>query len=87
MMICLKANIPNQLVKVNDELKAIYHSENSICIWIFKTRNERDKFMDETVGMKKNERENHFINIYKKKPQLKVEVQSVRVKGLEPPSR
>ncbi len=71
-MICLKANIPKQLLKVNDELKAIYHSENSICIWIFKTRNERDKFMDETVGMKKNERENHFINIYKKNPNLKL---------------
>ena len=27
--------------KIDDELKAIYHSNDSVCMWVFKTRNDR----------------------------------------------
>ena len=47
-MICIKTKIPDEICKIDDELKAIYHSHDSICIWVFKTRNDRNKFMDET---------------------------------------
>jgi len=64
-MICIKTEIPTEICKINDELKAIYHSKDSICIWIFKTVSERNKFMDETIGMLKEERDNHYMNNYK----------------------
>ena len=53
-MICIKADIPEEICKINDELKAIYHSKESVCIWIFKTVLERNSFMKETAGMNKN---------------------------------
>ena len=36
-MICIKANIPEELSKIDDELKAIYHTV-TLCFFIFKTR-------------------------------------------------
>jgi hypothetical protein len=59
-VICIKTKIPQNICEIDDELKAIYHSSDTVCIWVFKTRDERNKFMDETVGMKKEERETHF---------------------------
>ena len=56
-MICIKAEIPQQIFEINDELKAIYHSKDSICIWIFKTKKDRNIFIEKTEGMLKNERE------------------------------
>ena len=35
-MICVKADIPKELSDINDELKAIYHSEDTVCFFIFK---------------------------------------------------
>ena len=64
-MICIKTNIPKDICEIDDELKAIYHSRDTICIWVFKTRIERNKFMDETIGMLKKEREDHYILNYK----------------------
>ncbi len=64
-MICIKTKIPKEICEIDDELKAIYHSLDSICIWVFKTRNDRNKFLDETIGMLKKERENHYISNYK----------------------
>ena len=52
-MICIKVNIPQELCEIDDELKAIYHSKNTICFFIFKTRDERNEFMEKTQGMKK----------------------------------
>ena len=52
-MICIKTNIPEEICKIDDELKAIYHSKDTVCIWVFRTREDRNKFMDETVGFKK----------------------------------
>ena len=63
-MICLEIEIPKDVCDIDDELKAIYHSEDCFCIWIFKTREDRNRFMDETVGMLKQEREEHFSSFY-----------------------
>mgnify|MGYP000017338537 FL=1 len=63
-MICIKVDIPEEICKINDELKAIYHSKESVCIWIFKTVLERNSFMKETVGMNKKQRETHFNTFY-----------------------
>ena len=63
-MYCIQANIPNSLCKIDDELKAIYHSKNSICIWVFDSRKDRNNFVDETAGMLKAERESHFEKYY-----------------------
>ena len=64
-MICIKTKIPDEICKIDDELKAIYHSHDSICIWVFKTRNDRNKFMDETIGMIKKDRGNYYILNFK----------------------
>ena len=64
-MICIKAKIPEEIYNIYDELKAIYHIKDTVCIWFFKTREDRNKFMDETIGMKKDDRQNHFDNFYK----------------------
>ena len=59
-MYCLKIDIPEEICKIDDELKAIYHSRDTVCIWVFKTRDDRNNFMDETKGMMKADRENHY---------------------------
>jgi len=64
-MICIKAHIPKEVCEIDDELKAIYHSTDSICIWVFQSRSERNKFMYESIGMLKTEREDHYISNYK----------------------
>jgi hypothetical protein len=56
-MICIKANIPEELSQIDDELKAIYHSNDTVCFFIFKTREQRNDFIERTKGMKKLERE------------------------------
>jgi hypothetical protein len=56
-MICIKANIPKELSDIDDELKAIYHSKNTVCFFIFKNREQRNEFVERTIGMAKVERE------------------------------
>ena len=63
-MICIKTVIPQEIYDIDDELKAIYHSKDAVCIWVFKTREDRNRFMDETAGMQKDEREEHFESFY-----------------------
>ncbi|MAY68998.1 MAG: hypothetical protein EVB03_10230 [SAR92 clade bacterium] len=63
-MICINAEIPADICDIDDELKAIYHSRDTVCIWVFKTRQDRNNFMDKTAGMKKNERENYYLEFY-----------------------
>ncbi|KRO86747.1 MAG: hypothetical protein ABR90_05555 [Cryomorphaceae bacterium BACL29 MAG-121220-bin8] len=63
-MICFKTEIPKEICNIDDELKAIYHSENSICIWIFNNKSQRNKFMENTNGMLKTEREDYYIKHY-----------------------
>ena len=57
---CMKTEIPEEICNIDDELKAIYHSNDCVCIWVFKNREDRNRFMDETVGMLKEEREEYF---------------------------
>ncbi|MBS00010.1 MAG: hypothetical protein CMG37_01105 [Candidatus Marinimicrobia bacterium] len=64
-MICIKTQIPKEICDIDDELKAIYHSKDTICIWVFNNRVDRNRFMDETIGMIKDQRENHFESFYK----------------------
>ena len=64
-MIWIKVEIPEEICEVDDELKAIYHSRDTVCIWIFKTRTERNRFMDETIGMMKEETENHYETFFR----------------------
>ena len=52
-MICIKTQIPEEICDIDDELKAIYHSQDTVCIWVFSSREDRNNFLDETVGMKK----------------------------------
>ena len=63
-MICIKAEISEEICNIDDELKAIYHSKNSICIWVFQSRKDRNIFLDETIGMLKEQREKHFESKY-----------------------
>ena len=56
-MICIKAEIPKELNDINDELKAIYHSKDTVCFYIFKTRELRNEFIEKTKGMNKESRE------------------------------
>ena len=56
-MICIKTNIPKKLNNIDDELKAIYHSKDTVCFYIFKNREDRNKFLDKTERMKKIDRE------------------------------
>ena len=56
-MICIAANIPKELNVIDDELKAIYHSKDTVCFYIFKNRNQRNEFIEKTKGISKNDRE------------------------------
>ncbi|MBQ82436.1 MAG: hypothetical protein VX720_06165 [Pseudomonadota bacterium] len=59
-MICIKTEIPEEICKIDDELKAIYHSKDSVCIWVFKSKDDRNRFMEETIGMLKDERQEYY---------------------------
>ena len=59
-MICIKAEIPKKLNDIEDELKAIYHSNDSICVWVFSSRLDRNNFVDNTVGMSKSQRSKYY---------------------------
>ena len=63
-MYCIQTEIPQEICEIDDELKAIYHSKNSVCIWVFKKREDRNRFLDETAGMLKDDRENHYETFY-----------------------
>jgi hypothetical protein len=56
-MICIEAEIPKELNDIDDELKAIYHSKDTVCFYIFKTRELRNEFIEKTKGMDKDSRE------------------------------
>ena len=61
-MICIKVDIPEILNEIDDECKAIYHSKDSVCFFLFKTRELRNAFVEETKGMMKDER----MTVYEK---------------------
>lgn len=61
-MVCIYVDIPEELNAIDDECKAIYHSKNSVCFFIFKTREFRNAFVEETQGMVKDDR----MKVYEK---------------------
>ena len=63
-MYCIQVDIPQSICDIDDELKAIYHSKDTVCIWVFKTREARNRFMEETAGMIKSEREGYYLKHY-----------------------
>ena len=63
-MFCIKAEIPQEICDIDDKLKAIYHSKDSVCIWVFMKGEDRNRFVDETAGMMKDERQRHFEIFY-----------------------
>ena len=56
-MICIKADIPKELNEIDDELKAIYNSKDTVCFYIFKTREKCNDFIVRTKEITKVERE------------------------------
>ena len=56
-MICIKTDIPKELNDIDDEFKAIYHSKDTVCFFVFKNREQRNEFVERTKGMTKVERE------------------------------
>ena len=56
-MIYIKVDIPKELNNIDDELKAIYHSKNTVCFFIFKNRERHNEFVERTKEMLKVERE------------------------------
>ena len=63
-MYCIKAEIPQHLCAMDDELKAIYHSSDSVCIWVLTTRDARNGFVDETTEMAKRQRGQHYADFF-----------------------
>ena len=59
-MICIKTEIPKELNDIDDKLKAIYHSKDTVCFYIFKTRELRNEFIEKTKDMNKADRENIY---------------------------
>jgi len=52
-MYSIKVDMPRFSCHIDDELKAIYHSKDTVCIWVFKTKVDRNRFVDETARMVK----------------------------------
>ena len=63
-MYCIRVDIPQSLCEIDDELKAIYHGKDTVCIWVFKTKDERNEFVNKTAGMLKAEREDYYKKYY-----------------------
>ena len=63
-MYCIQVDMPQNICDIDDELKAIYHSKDTVCIWVFKTRDDRNRFVEKTVGMMKSDRENYYERYY-----------------------
>ena len=46
-MICIKANIPEELSQIDDELKAIYHSSDTVFFLYLKHENKEIILLNE----------------------------------------
>jgi hypothetical protein len=63
-MYCIPVDMPHSLCSIDDALKAICHSKDSVCIWVFGSREYRNNFVDKTAGMLKAERESYYEKHY-----------------------
>ena len=61
-MYCIKTEIPQEICDIDDELKAIYHSKDTVCFYIFKSRDLKNEFVEKTKSMNKSEREEIYKN-------------------------
>ena len=59
-MNCVKTHILKELNNIDDELKAIYHSKNIVCFFIFKNRIQLNEFVKKAKEMTKVERETAY---------------------------
>ena len=59
-MYCTQVDIPQNICDVDNEFKAIYHNKDTVCIWVFKTRDDRSRFVEETAGLIKLEIEIYY---------------------------
>jgi len=59
-MFCIKVDMPEELCAIDDELKAIYHGPDTVCVWVFDSRSARNRFVDETAGMLKDARQAYY---------------------------
>lgn len=55
-MYCIHVDTPNSLCETDDELKAIYHNKDTVSIWVFNSRDDRNNYVNETAEMLKAER-------------------------------
>ena len=46
-MYCFKIDISESFFDLDNELKAICHSKDTGCIWVFRNRDDRNNFIDE----------------------------------------
>ena len=44
-MVCIKMDIPKELNEIDDEIKVTNYSKDTICFYIFKSRNLRNEFI------------------------------------------
>ena len=63
-MYCIQFDIPHDLCEIDEELKAIYLSKDTVCNWVFNSRYDRNNFVEETAGMLKAERESQNEKYY-----------------------
>ena len=63
-MYCIKAEIPQNICDIDDELKVIYHGKDTVYICVFQCRSDRNSFMDDKAGMLKAGRESHYLQKY-----------------------
>ena len=68
-MFCIPVDIPSELCLIDDERKAICHSKDSVCIWVFANSQLRDQFVRESAGMSKAEREAFYERFSRARPQ------------------
>ena len=50
-------DIPKELNEIDDEIKVTNYSKDTICFYIFKSRNLRNEFIENTKTMNKTQRE------------------------------
>ena len=51
-MYCIPIDIPQSLCEIDDELKAIYHSKDTVCIWVFDSREDRESYYEKHYHLK-----------------------------------
>ena len=52
-MICIKTDIPNGLSDIDDKLKAIYHSKNTVYFFTFENKELQNEYVEKTKGITK----------------------------------